>query len=274
LKAAEKIGVKNATEYAESKGFTSLKDYRIAKLLNIQDGQEYSKYLINKKEAEELEAKKSSQPNFILNYKPIGSIYTKESGHCKSEPSNVNMTSGYFHCISLDNQNYSFNSKGVVTAVWLGVDVTSIPQEDVLKLLSNKYGPSVTSVSGEKFIDRTPNKIVAFSFGCKAYLFNQPSMDLRYDSPNYSSRKNEMKNILEETGFVFDGVFIIYNSLMNFEILKEEVTDISKCIVGSITTFPIGTPTKLGEVQEYKSMLRVLEVDPKFPLLRSINWAK
>jgi hypothetical protein len=275
LKAAEKMGSKNATEYALSKGFTDLNAYRTAQSLKIENSKEYEQYLAKKKEEAELERQKSAQPESKLVYKPIGFVYSKEAGICQNEPKNLNMDKGYFHCVSPDNKNYSFDSKGAITAVWLNIDVTLIPVSEVQQQLTKRYGSPVNSFAGEMNLDGVSAKVVATTFGCKAILFNKAALNLRYDTPNYENRRNDFQSILRETGYIFDAPWdSVYNNVMDFEVAKEEVIDSERCVVSSITTTPVGRPTTIGEEQRYKSVLRVLEVNPKFPLLRSTKWSK
>ncbi len=208
-----------------------------------------------------------------LDYPRMGTPYNDIREVCEDQPSSSQNEEGHYDCApkkdslrgtfvfgpdrKLKARLFNF-STGPGTDELLSMD-------ELLAALDERYGERAITQTGTRRFNMANQSrdVTAVSYGCKAYYFNKPGMDV----PGGTPRTHQ--TIWIETGMVLS---IPGAERFDFEVIKSEVQDIDRCIVALAVFGGLNIPRGIDEEQKYISRVDVLEVDPSFNLLASKHW--
>lgn len=210
-----------------------------------------------------------------LDYPDIGSPYNEVTNMCRREPTSSRNETSHYSCKGPEDLIYVvsenvFGPDKKLKARFLefrnrGLRGEILDDTEILRMLDDKFGPRAITQTGSRQFRLTNHStsVTAVSYGCKAYFFNKPGMDV----PGGTPRTHQ--TIWLETGIVpsLDDA-----ERLDFEIIKDQMKGISKCVVALINYGKINIPSGINEEQRYIGEVHILEVDPKFELLNKKHW--
>ena len=140
-----------------------------------------------------------------------------------------------------------------------------IDDTGILKILDEKYGTrGITQTGKKRFrLQSQDTRFTAVSYGCRAYYVDKPGMKV----PGGTPKTHQI--IWKETGVVPD-----FNDAerLDFEVVKNEVANVTKCVVALVNYGGNNMSIGIDEEQEYKAEVNILEVDPRFGLMKVNHW--
>ena len=223
----------------------------------------------------QLDTKKISLFASALDYPDIGSPYNEVTNMCRREPTSSRNETSHYSCTGPEDLIYVvsenvFGPDKKLKARFLefrnrGLRGEILDDTEILRMLDDKFGPRAITQTGSRQFRLTNHStsVTAVSYGCKAYFLNKPGMDV----PGGTPRTHQ--TIWLETGIVpsLDDA-----ERLDFEIIKDQMKGISKCVVALINYGKINIPRGINEEQRYIGEVHILEVDPKFELLNKKHW--